>query len=110
MGESLLPEYTVAAVLGAVAVVVAELRWARTGVFRMPIYWASMGIVAFFMVLVDGWLTKLPKPIVIYDPREFSGVRFPFDIPVEDYFFGFTMITLTIVLWERSGRGRTLES
>jgi hypothetical protein len=26
----------------------------------------------------------------------------PFDIPVEDYVYGFTLIALTLLLWERS--------
>ena len=33
------------------------------------------------MIPVDGWLTKLSAPIVIYDDSHTSGVRFPFDIP-----------------------------
>jgi hypothetical protein len=28
----------------------------------------------------------------------------PWDIPVEDYLFGFSMITLTLLLWVRLGR------
>ena len=44
--------------------------------------------------------------IVRYDPDQLSGLRFPFDIPVEDYLFGFTLVTLTIMLWVRAGRSR----
>jgi hypothetical protein len=29
------------------------------------------------------------------------GVRFPWDIPIEDFGFGFAMVTLTILLWRR---------
>lgn len=69
--------------------------------FRSPRYWASMGIVFFFQAWVDGWLTKLSAPIVIYDPAQHAGIRFPWDIPVEDFGFGFAMLTLTIVCWIR---------
>ena len=62
-----------------------------------------MAIVYFFHVLVDGWLTKLSAPIVIYDEGQITGVRVPWDIPVEDYLFGFSMITLTLMLWVRQG-------
>ena len=62
-----------------------------------------MAIVYFFHVLVDGWLTKLSAPIVIYDEGQITGVRVPWDIPVEDYLFGFSMITLTLMLWVRLG-------
>ena len=64
---------------------------------------AAVGVV-FFQVLVDGWLTKLSAPIVIYDPDQMTGLRFPWDIPVEDYLFGYSMVTLTIMLWVRWGR------
>jgi lycopene cyclase domain-containing protein len=60
-----------------------------------------MAIVFAFQILVDGWLTKLSDPIVIYNPDEMLGVRAPWDIPIEDFGFGFTMVTLTILLWRR---------
>ena len=97
-------EYLVAAPVAAVAVVVVELVWLRTGLFRDRTYWMAMAIVFFFQVLVDGWLTKLSAPIVRYDPSEFSGIRFPWDVPVEDYLFGFALVTLVMLLWERAGR------
>jgi lycopene cyclase domain-containing protein len=73
----------------------------RTGLFRRAAYWLSMAIVIGFQILVDGWLTKLSAPIVIYDNRHSSGLRFPFDIPVEDYLFGFALVTAVLLLWER---------
>ena len=98
--------FTVLSVVSVVAVVAAELLWLRTGLFRKPQFWIAYGIILFFEVLVDGWLTKLSAPIVVYDPDEFSGWRFPWDIPVEDYLFGFSLIVLTLILWERAGPGR----
>ena len=102
-------EYAVPAVLSAVAVVALEKRVLRTGLFRSPSYWWTMGISLFFMVLVNGWLTKLSAPVVIYDEAFSSGVRFPWDIPVEDFLFGFSMVTLTIMTWVRLGRRTTDE-
>ena len=99
-----MPEYTVAAAVAAVLVVVAEVTWLRTGLFRDRCYWIAMGIVFFFQVLVDGWLTKLSAPIVLYNDREFTGVRIPWDVPVEDYLFGFALVTLVMLLWDRGGR------
>lgn len=96
-------EYTILAVLSVLIMVAAERFWFRTGIFTQLRYWLSMVIIYFFHVLVDGWLTKLSDPIVIYDPDQHSGIRFPWDIPVEDYLFGFSMITLTMVLWIRAG-------
>jgi lycopene cyclase domain-containing protein len=97
-------EYTVGSIVAVIAVVAVELLWLRTGIFRKLTFWISYAIIVFFQVLVDGWLTKLSAPIVIYDRAENSGLRFPWDIPVEDYLFGFALIVLTILLWERAGR------
>jgi lycopene cyclase domain-containing protein len=109
-------EYTVLAVLSVVGTVALELVWFRTGVFRRAQYWIAMGIVYVFHVLVDGWLTKLSAPIVIYDDEEILGIRIPWDIPVEDYLFGFSMITLTLLVWlhlgerhDPSGTGHTTD-
>jgi lycopene cyclase domain-containing protein len=93
--------YTLPAVVSVVAVLGAELMLLRTGLFRQPAYWLSMVIVIGFQILTDGWLTKLSAPIVIYDNRQTSGIRFPFDIPIEDFLFGFTLVTAVLLLWER---------
>jgi lycopene cyclase domain-containing protein len=93
--------YTVPAVIAVVAVIVLELAVLRTGLFRKPAYWISMVIVLGFQVPVDGWLTKLSAPIVMYDERHTSGIRFPWDIPVEDFLFGWALVTAVLLLWEK---------
>jgi len=93
--------YTLPAALAVLLVCSMELAVLRTGLFRRPAYWLSMLIVLGFQIPVDGWLTKLSSPIVIYDDRQLSGVRFPFDIPVEDFLFGFALVTAVLLLWER---------
>jgi lycopene cyclase domain-containing protein len=96
-----MPEYTVLTVVSILVVVLIELAWLRTGIFRTAKYWLAMALVFFFQVWVDGWLTKLSDPIVIYAPEQMLGVRFPWDIPIEDYGFGFSMVTLTLLVWHR---------
>ena len=98
--------YTLPAAIAAVVVVMLELAVWRTGLFRKPAYWLSMVIVLAFQVLVDGWLTKLSAPIVIYDEKHTGGIRFPFDIPVEDFLFGFALVTAVLLLWERQREPR----
>jgi lycopene cyclase domain-containing protein len=66
-----------------------------------------MVIVFGFQMLVDGWLTKLSAPIVIYSPGQHLGARWPWDIPVEDYLFGFAMVSSVIILWERAKQRRS---
>ena len=99
--------YTLPAVIAVLAVCGLELVVLRTGLFRRPAYWISMVIVVGFQIPVDGWLTKLSSPIVIYNDEHTSNLRFPFDIPVEDFLFGWAMVTAVLLLWER---GRTRET
>ena len=92
--------YTLPAVIAVIGVIVLESAVLRTGLFRRAAYWISMVIVLGFQIPVDGWLTKLSAPIVIYDDAHTSGVRYPFDIPVEDFLFGWAMVTAVLLLWE----------
>jgi lycopene cyclase domain-containing protein len=98
------PEYTVGAVLVVVGVLVVELTWIRTGLLATRAYWIAMAICFGFMIAVDGWLTKLSAPIVLYDEGEITGWRIPWDIPVEDYLFGFALLTLTMIVWDALAR------
>ncbi len=97
----MIPEYTLLTVLSIILVVCLELFILRTGLFRTLQFWLAMALVFFFQIWVDGWLTKLSAPIVNYNPEEFSGIRFPWDIPIEDFGFGFSMVTLTLLVWKR---------
>lgn len=94
-----MPEYTLLTVIAVLAVVALELFVLRTGIFRTVQYWLAMLIVFAFQIPVDGWLTKLRDPIVIYNPSEMIGIRVPWDIPIEDFGFGFAMVTLAILVW-----------
>lgn len=100
----MMPEYTVLTLAGIAAVIAFERFWAKTRVFSSLQYWLALGIVLALQVPVDGWLTKLSAPIVTYGRTAFAGIRFPFDIPIEDFGFGFAMISLTIMVWILSGR------
>jgi lycopene cyclase domain-containing protein len=103
-----MPEYTILAVTACVATVLAELLWLRTGLFRSPSYWATIAISLFFMIWVNGWLTKLSAPIVRYYEPFFLNIRFPWDIPIEDFAFGLAVINLALLGWlwpERQRRG-----
>lgn len=102
-----MPEYTLITVVSIVGVVAAERFWLRTGIFRTAQYWWSIAIVFAFQIPVDGYLTKLSNPVVIYDRSEMLGIRFPWDIPVEDFGFGFSMVTLVLLLWRRLTRRET---
>jgi lycopene cyclase domain-containing protein len=93
--------YTVPAVLAVVVVCAWELAFLRTGLFRRPAYWIAMVIVLAFQIPVDGWLTKLTAPLVLYNPDHITGLRAPWDIPIEDFLFGFALVTAVLLRWER---------
>ena len=97
--------YPALALLAAGAVVLLEVTVLRTGIFRRPVYWLAMLVSLLFMIPVDGWLTKLSAPIVVYREADTSGLRPIWDILAEEYAYAFALLTLVIVLWERAGRG-----
>ena len=97
-----MPIYPATALAAASAVLVIELAFWRTGLLRQRSYWLSMSIVFGFMIVVDGWLTKLSAPIVIYNPSDVSGWRPVWDILAEEYAYAFALITLVLLCWERS--------
>lgn len=96
-----MPWYSVLTVAAIAVVVAAELLWIRSGIFRRRAYWLAVGICALFQIPVDGWLTKLSSVIVIYNSEVFSGLRVFWDSPIEDWGFGFALMTLALALWVR---------
>ena len=98
------PLYPTLSIVAALGVFAAERFWLRTGLFRQPAYWISMAIVFVFMIPIDGWMSKLSDPIVIYDPDELSGIRFPWDIPLEEFVYAFALVTLAMLFWDRAGQ------
>jgi lycopene cyclase domain-containing protein len=97
-------EYTLFAVVSVLVVLAYEFLWLRSGIFSDSRFWIAMGICYAFMILVNGWFTKLSAPIVLYNPDHHLGVRFPWDIPVEDYVFGFSLLAAVAARWKALGR------
>lgn len=95
-----MPIYPAMALAAAAVVVAAELAVLRTGLFRQPAYWVAMLIVFAFMVPVDGWLTKLSAPIVVYNEADTSGMRPVWDILAEEFVYAFALLTGVMLTWE----------
>lgn len=95
-----MPEYTAATLLAITVAVVVDLRVLRTRLLAQSTFWMSLGIMFFFQVFVDGWLTKLSSPIVIYAAEHASGIRVFFDSPIEDFGFGFALILGVCSVWD----------
>ena len=105
--------YTVLAVAAVVATVVLD-RWVvRTRLTASGTWWIAYAIIVFFQLLTNGWLTG--RGIVSYRGDAILGsgaIRFVGDwrlayAPVEDLAFGFALVLLTCVVWERAGTERT---
>ena len=102
--------YTAIAVV-AVLIAVALDRWvARTRLTSTRTWWSAYGIIVFFQLLTNGWLTG--RGIVRYDPDTIIGsgdVTFVGDgrlvyAPVEDLAFGFALVLTTCAAWVWLGR------
>ena len=89
-------EYTLLAIVSIVLVVVLDKK-SGINLLKRGQYYIFLFIITSFKFLVNGYLTS--KDIVIYDPRFFLGLRLA-SIPVEDFLFGFSMITLCLICWE----------
>lgn len=102
--------YTAIAVVAVLAAVALD-RWAaRTRLTDSRPWWAAYGIIVFFQLLSNGWLTG--RGIVRYDADAILGngrVTFVGDgrlgfAPVEDLGFGFALVLTSCVVWTWLGR------
>jgi lycopene cyclase domain-containing protein len=102
-------EYTILSLLSVVAAVLLD-RWSGVRLLRRREYYVLLAFIFVMKVIVNGYLTGLMgHAIVLYDPGFFLGVRL-ITIPLEDFGFGFGMITLCIVVWEWLGQHRQVEA
>jgi len=93
--------YTAAALLGVLGAVLVDLVVLRTRLVTRVVFWSTYPIVIAFQLLSNGILTG--RHIVIYDPAAILGVRIAY-APVEDLFFGFALVLLTLSIWVWLGR------
>ena len=97
-------EYTVAAGI-SVLLVAALDRVLKTRLLAGKRFWIYVAVMNVFMLLSNGYLTW--RPVVLYNPDQILGARLG-TIPLEDFLYGFTLISLSVILWEffkaRSGR------
>jgi lycopene cyclase domain-containing protein len=90
--------YTLLAGLILIAVFVFGVAVLKTELFSSSKFWIAYGIVVFFQLLTNGYLTS--QGIVTYNPEMISGTRIAY-APVEDLFFGFSLLTLSMLIWQR---------
>jgi lycopene cyclase domain-containing protein len=95
-------EYTMIAVISVFVTIFAD-KASRIMILKRKDYYAFLLVVLFFKFLVNGYLTG--KDVVRYNPQFFLGIRIG-SIPLEDFLFGFSMVTMTIIFWERFKKER----
>jgi lycopene cyclase domain-containing protein len=89
-------EYTIAATISVGAAAALD-HLLRTRILRTRRFWIFMAVMFGFKTIVNGYLTW--RPIVLYGEGFSLGVRV-FTIPIEDYLYGFALITASVVVWE----------
>lgn len=102
--------YTAIAMVAVLAAVALDRGVARTRLTTTGAWWAAYGIIVFFQLLTNGWLTG--RGIVRYAPDAIIGtdrVTFVGDgrlvyAPVEDLAFGFALVLTSCVVWVWLGR------
>lgn len=93
--------YTALAAIGIGVALLVDLVILRTRLVTTARFWFAWGILTFFQLLTNGWLTGLG--IVQYDPAAHLGIRIAY-APVEDLAFGFALIVTTLSVWRVLGR------
>ncbi|MCF7887894.1 MAG: lycopene cyclase domain-containing protein [Candidatus Omnitrophica bacterium] len=89
-------EYTLIS-LGSIAITFLLEKLLKTGLFRKIEYYIYLIFIMAAELIVNGLITS--KGIVKYNSDFYLGFRIG-TIPLEDFFFGFSMVTITIIFWE----------
>jgi lycopene cyclase domain-containing protein len=77
--------------------VVLDLFLLKSQMMTRGIFWITYSLILPFQLLTNWWLTS--NEIVMYSDTEIIGQRLA-GAPIEDLLFGFSMILLTISVWE----------
>lgn len=89
-------EYTFLAALAAALAVLLD-RVLGTRLLVRGTFWVFIAVMFGFKLLVNGYLTW--RPIVLYGDGHYLGIRLV-TIPLEDFLYGFSLLSITIIIWE----------
>jgi lycopene cyclase domain-containing protein len=90
--------YTLLAAIMIMVVFVFELTILKSDLLSLQRFWISMAIVTFFQLVTNGFLTS--QRIVNYNPELITGLSIAY-APLEDLFFGFALVSLTLFIWTK---------
>lgn len=77
--------------------VLLDLFILKSQMITRGIFWITYALILPFQLLTNWWLTS--KNIVMYSSDQIIGQRLA-GAPIEDLLFGFSMIVLSLALWE----------
>lgn len=97
--------YTIPAVISALVTILLDLFLLRTRVTCTRHFRIFIGFMAIGFLVCNGILTALP--VVTYNPGQMLDIRF-ITIPVEDFVYGFALVTSTISIYEFINRKEQL--
>ena len=89
--------YSDIALDAVVVAILTDLFLLRTQVITRGIFWLTYALIFPFQLITNWWLTS--RKIVQYSTSEIIGRRLAV-APIEDLLFGFSMILMTLALWE----------
>jgi lycopene cyclase domain-containing protein len=89
-------EYTLLVLVSLLTAVITNFIL-KTKLFLNKRFWVFWVVIFVMISIVNGYLTW--RPIVMYGEGFYVGLRL-FTIPIEDFLFGFSLITLNISIWE----------
>ncbi len=97
-------EYTILAVTSVIIVIALDfiLKTRLIVNKKFWIFWAVMFVIIF---LVNGYLTW--RPIVTYGNSFYLNLRL-FTVPIEDFLYGFSLLTGNIIIWEYITKKRSV--
>ena len=93
--------YTQIALLSFILAIVFDLRVTKIHLIRRKVFWTSYAIILPFRLLTNWWLTS--RNIVMYKTESITGLRIA-SAPVEDLFFGFSLLLGVLSLWVYIGK------
>ena len=93
-------EYTILALLAVFMTLLLD-SLLRTHLVRQRLFWIFWAIMAMLTTVINGYLTW--RPMVQYGEWALLGIRIG-TIPLEDYLFGFSLLTMNLIVWETTGR------
>lgn len=93
--------YTVIALISLLISSTLDLYIIKSKLLTRKIFWTSYAIILPFQLLTNWWLTS--REIVIYNDSKIIGIRIA-SAPVEDLFFGFSLVLSVLALWIYFGR------